>query len=542
MIYIFRILGNDIRGLHHDQQTYVNLKFTLENEANFKQTKKIYILNRIIHPEKKKALVDLLRKHQCLVIDLPFDRREYNRIYFNEYDFDFNRKQPNKETFKKLRKQNLYLINNNGARNFALNYAKKHKDCEWVFPLDSNSYFTEEQFNNITKYLKNDTEALVIPQLRIRNNDHVFETISPLIKKYEPQLAFRNSSNITFNSDIPYGTSPKAELLRVLGVPGPWQTWLDSLQYHDIKDRPPIRVKTQVLSSVFRLSPHQQGNHPITNFENRIRGVYHLAKDAQRHDISVVIGIKNRIDYRITNTLISLRHQTYNKSLIQIILVDYGSEKKYIKEYQHLCRKYQCKYIRVPLQNEWSRAHCLNIGIKHAVGKYILTSDADIIFEDNYIETAIEALKKDPKQVVYCKMLDLKKDCLYEEIDIRKDYPSLKKKAIYRGELLDNINFNYGQSINLSLNAFYYSIKGYDEFYKAWGSEDIDLINRFKNLGLKTLDLSDKTSYLHQWHPRWEGTDIHSKEDERITENRKYQKKHKSIIRNNDAWGEIPKP
>ena len=47
MYLLFRILGNDLNGLHGENQTYNNLKFTLENEPEFKNTHKIFLLNRI---------------------------------------------------------------------------------------------------------------------------------------------------------------------------------------------------------------------------------------------------------------------------------------------------------------------------------------------------------------------------------------------------------------------------------------------------------------------------------------------------------------
>ena len=52
-ILLFRILGNDLSGLHGENQTFTNLKFTLENEPDFLNTDKMFLLNRIIDPEKK---------------------------------------------------------------------------------------------------------------------------------------------------------------------------------------------------------------------------------------------------------------------------------------------------------------------------------------------------------------------------------------------------------------------------------------------------------------------------------------------------------
>ena len=56
---IIRILGNDLEQIHGYDQTYENLKFTLENESEFINTDKLFVLNKIL-PDKKKKLIDLL--------------------------------------------------------------------------------------------------------------------------------------------------------------------------------------------------------------------------------------------------------------------------------------------------------------------------------------------------------------------------------------------------------------------------------------------------------------------------------------------------
>ena len=43
---IIRILGNNVNSVHSDTQTYDNLKFTLENEPNFENCDKIWILTQ----------------------------------------------------------------------------------------------------------------------------------------------------------------------------------------------------------------------------------------------------------------------------------------------------------------------------------------------------------------------------------------------------------------------------------------------------------------------------------------------------------------
>jgi len=46
----------------------------------------------------------------------------------------------------------------------------------------------------------------------------------------EPQIAFHINSEYTYNDEICYGFSDKAELLRALGIEGKWQLWDDNVQ------------------------------------------------------------------------------------------------------------------------------------------------------------------------------------------------------------------------------------------------------------------------------------------------------------------------
>ena len=54
---MIRILGNDLDGLHGSHQTLENLAFILENEYNFSNCKKMFVLNRIVSIERKKEII-----------------------------------------------------------------------------------------------------------------------------------------------------------------------------------------------------------------------------------------------------------------------------------------------------------------------------------------------------------------------------------------------------------------------------------------------------------------------------------------------------
>ena len=64
--------------------------------------------------------------------------------------------------FNRLKKCNHYLININGARNYALDYGKK-EGYEWIFVLDSNSFLNKNDYEEIINNIALDTEYIAIP-------------------------------------------------------------------------------------------------------------------------------------------------------------------------------------------------------------------------------------------------------------------------------------------------------------------------------------------------------------------------------------------
>lgn len=244
-----------------------------------------------------------------------------------------------------------------------------------------------------------------------------------------------------------------------------------------------------------------------------------------REDITVVIGVKNRYDHKIENSLKSIREQDYPQDLIKIIIVDYGSKKKYLSKLKRLCKKYNAEPIIVGKDLPWNRSHCLNIGIKRAKTKYLMASDTDIIFRKDYFLKSIKEISKKPFSIILSQCLDLQ-----ESFGKRSDIKRMLKFSKPRS--------NLSAGISMGLTYFYQKIKGFDEKYKLYGLEDDDLIKRFHMIGLKIKDLSNESSYYHQWHPKHEG--VKSKKLlNQINLNREYFLKNKTIKRNDNGWGEL---
>lgn len=308
-ILLMRMLGNDLEGLHGTSQTFTNLQFTLENEQSFPNVDRIFVLNRIVDRAKKNALIAVLNAHGVPYIDLPFDP-----VKLMEHGLPDIPELEDADTYKEedlrspavvtmIRKEshtlyphNLSAINNNGCRNFCVQYGRQ-RGYDWTFPLDSNSYFMTDDLQSVRSDLSRlhasgqpPPHYLVFFQARIKDGGMVNENLlhSSAAQRVrslaceEPQVAFHRSAKILFDEAIPYGVSPKAEFIQRLGVPGKWQSWRAHLEF--IKPHPliPKHLTWIRRERAIRLHPHSIRNNIKTNRWNRLRGLYMLVKAVHR--------------------------------------------------------------------------------------------------------------------------------------------------------------------------------------------------------------------------------------------------------------------
>ena len=285
---LIRMLGNDLPGLHGKNQTLENLEFTIKNEHMFENTDKVFVLNRIADPQKKQKIINLLECNNVKYIDLPFSMVEFNKLPNIKIDLNQYKNYDRANKAKLLKNHNLYLINNNGCRNFCIDYGKKN-GYKWILPFDSNSFLTKNSFKNIINNIDENTEYIILPQKRLDNKGltnmdilKINEKIINNLPTQEPQIAFKNTSKHYFNPLIPYGLSPKAELLKAFNVKGKWCAWTD-FRFVNIKSRTFPNVKYKILSYVIRLSSHNKHNGVGNNWDNRWHGIYLLIQQIKHH-------------------------------------------------------------------------------------------------------------------------------------------------------------------------------------------------------------------------------------------------------------------
>ncbi|WP_110666724.1 alginate lyase family protein [Salinicola halophilus] len=236
---LYRIIGNDLYPRHRKGQSRDNLRFILENENELEGCKKRWVVNRIADPAEEKAILELLAAHDQQWIHIPFSAEEYRQI---PLDFDclpspgylasaefakLGPEQRQRLLTALYRFKNNYVMNNNGARNSALEAGVT--EAKWVLPWDGNCFLTPRAWKRIVEDVRERPwlAYYAVPMTRVLDNQRLVDDHFEPEAVEEPQLIFRQDAGERFNEAFCYGRRPKVELFWRLGIPGKWDRWKD---------------------------------------------------------------------------------------------------------------------------------------------------------------------------------------------------------------------------------------------------------------------------------------------------------------------------
>ena len=250
--------------------------------------------------------------------------------------------------------------------------------------------------------------------------------------------------------------------------------------------------------------------------------------------LSILYVYKDKDCVRLENSLQSLKHQTFDD--FKVILVDYGSHKKFSNELQNTIKKFNFVKV-ISFYNSyqlWSRAKALNIGIKalDISTDYVFTADIDMVFAENFVEKLHE-LKK-PDTTIFFKVGFLNQG----ESSLQKPFKD------YKVSFTSDIG---AQGLSLFPLKALQEVGGFDEFFHFWGAEDTDLHNRLALAGYQIEFYNQQILMLHQWHPSYR-----SLEQNRLTvsprlsnvarlnhQHLQHNLIHKIIHPNTENWGKV---
>ncbi len=196
-------------------------------------------------------------------------------------------------------------------------------------------------------------------------------------------------------------------------------------------------------------------------------------------------------------------------------MVDDGSNDN-TKEYINgINKNYELKYIYLERCMDSCRSRARNYGIKMAEGEIIIFIDADIIVKKDYLERVEKCFSMDNNIVLIGLRVMLPQDIPFEMVQDGSVFETYSfdceryELHEFRYDILNELSYNassiqspflYGQSCNLiAPKKWLEEVNGFDEDFKAWGLEDIELCYRLWKIGLKFI-IDSKLEVLHQFH------------------------------------------
>ena len=262
------------------------------------------------------------------------------------------------------------------------------------------------------------------------------------------------------------------------------------------------------------------------------------ANNGARAPLAVIVPIRNRAGRRVRNALHSLNWQE-NGPPAQIVVVSQGSRPAVNEELHDLCSEAGARLIVTGRpEAPWNKSLALNMGIRAVRPEipYLMTMDIDMILAPDFFAVALQRLQQEPPVLVLCRSLDLPQEVvLPEPPSLQTAFDHLRQQARPRAR-------SGTGGIQAAHRDFFYRVRGYDEDLLWWGAMDGDMVKRARLAGLAIAWIDDKTSMLHQWHPRKH----HSLDEHRHVAQARiaWQRNHQivrqrahTLCRNPDGWG-----
>ena len=110
---------------------------------------------------------------------------------------------------------------------------------------------------------------------------------------------------------------------------------------------------------------------------------------------------------RLENCLRSLRDQKDVAADISIVLSDFGSISPYREEIRELAARFDAAVVYTDTSELWNRSRALNNALKTLDADVAFCTDADMIFQDNFVATVLAELSADSRSMVLCRCRDL---------------------------------------------------------------------------------------------------------------------------------------
>lgn len=175
------------------------LNFILDNEPDFENTVKCWVINSFFDRTKRKEIVAKLAERNMYVLTIPWARRRYVEA---------------KGRDEKI----LAAIGINKARNLAADHGRFLAD--FTFVLDGDCFFNQSQWDQVAGMICEDQKKTNLKNYSVACTRSTFEHAmmnDSIMTVAEPMPIFRYDSKVRFDESLPFGKGEKLDFMYRLG-------------------------------------------------------------------------------------------------------------------------------------------------------------------------------------------------------------------------------------------------------------------------------------------------------------------------------------
>lgn len=234
--------------------------------------------------------------------------------------------------------------------------------------------------------------------------------------------------------------------------------------------------------------------------------------------LTIVASNRNRLNLKENSTkffIKSLQNQTCQD--FEVLIADGGSNNfNELKNYFNSLNNFNI--IQEIIGEKFERAKLNNVGIRNSKTEYVMTTDVDMFFAPHFVYKLLNNVGKNI--FIECRTMYWK-DKFVNKIYSGEIDPFSNIEKCYTGRLKQRTTAGGCQCCHIDL---WNKVRGFDEDFIGWGSEDFDLLNRMIRAEANVFWLGEDNDIIlfHQPHKK-----------ENIVEDLKDQDKNKVLLRAN---------
>jgi hypothetical protein len=226
----------------------------------------------------------------------------------------------------------------------------------------------------------------------------------------------------------------------------------------------------------------------------------------------------------------SIQWQTFTD--FELLIADGGSDN--YEDLQDWLGNYDgpipMRLVQHKIGDVFLRALLNNVGVRNAKAPYIMTTDVDMLYGPKFVETLVGKLG--PNVFVESRTMYLKPKAVALIYNVVAD-PCTNIDDCKRGRIKKRTTAGGCQCTHIDNWS---KVRGFDESYFGWGSEDQDLLRRVQKAGIRVRWMGESKKSIMLFHQPHVRPNV-KRDLEHQEENKKRLESITDYAVNPDGWG-----